>query len=66
MSALEEWHIRLPLEALEELACGGEVVFDLNKEVRIIICAQAGAIEQIQERVQRSLLHLLPVSDTQH
>lgn len=61
-----EWHIRLPLEALEELACGGEVVFDLDKDVRVIICCDAQAIEEIQERIERSLLHRLPIGDSQH
>ena len=63
---MTEWLLRLPIEAIQEMAKGGQLVFDLDKGLRIIICADAQAMEQIQERIERSLLHLLPVGDTQH
>ena len=54
------------MAALEDLAEGRALTFNLEPRVRLHLRADPAAIEQFQAHVRRSLLHLLPAGDTKH
>jgi hypothetical protein len=62
-----ELRLALTLQAMEAIAHGAELVFDIEEDdVRVFISCDAATVNAFQTQVQRALLHMLPVGDLPH
>lgn len=66
---MNELHLALSYGAVQALAQGDELVFDIGEggdAVRVILCCDDDALVTFKERIEQAMLHLLPVGTEKH
>lgn len=66
---MTELQLVLSLEALQAIAHGNELVFDVNDDtgaVRVLLRCDDHALASVREQVERAMLHFLPVEPGIH
>lgn len=66
---MTELHLSLSYGALDALVHGNEIVFDVEDEhgtVRVMLRCDDDAVMTIRERIEKAMLHLLPVGEQRH
>lgn len=67
--AMTELQLVLSLEALQAIAHGNELVFDLNDEtgaIRVLLRCDDHALASVRDQVEKAMLHYLPIESKIH
>ena len=62
---MTELHLALSYGAVQALAQGDELVFDVE-DVRVILRCDDDAVLTFRDRIEQAMLHLLPVDSQKH
>lgn len=59
-----EVRLALSVEAMQAIAAGNELAIDAGDGLRVFLSCDDAAITTFRDRIEKAMLHLLPVSNT--